>query len=131
MLLVSFAAATTEAGKSEYLKLSNELLVDKTFYITEETGYDTIAKFYLQNGKLKLFYVIFFKGQLDETMTLDAVINKDGYVEYTVFDRPTELRLMEIKNSAYVVKEYHSKKPKNTLVLQFSKPEKFAKPVVK
>jgi len=110
------------------LKFTNELLTGKTFYIVEKTGYDTIAKFYMEDKKLKLFYVIFYKSLLDETDTLDAKINEDGRITYTVFERPTELQLIKITNSEYVVEEYHnhSKKPKNTLVLQFSKPKQFA-----
>jgi len=102
-------------------------LVGKTFYIVEDSGYDTIATFYLQDEKLKLFYVIFYHGQLDETATLDASINNNGYLVYTVFDRPTALRLIQITDTAYIVKEYHGETPNHTLVLQFSKPGEFAK----
>ena len=111
---------------SDTLSFSNNLLVGKTFYIQEDTGYETVAKYYLDNNKLKLFYVIFYKGQLEETDTLDATINSRGRIAYTVFNRPTELELIEAGEKEYVVKEYHSKVPKNTLVLQFEKPDNFA-----
>ena len=111
---------------TSYLKFTNDLLIDKTFYIVEDSGYDTIVKFYLNNGKLKMFYVIFYKGKLDETATIDAMIDQNGYIKYTVFHRPTELKLLKITNSEYVVKEYHSKQPKHTLKIQFSKPKGFA-----
>ena len=108
------------------LKFSRDSIVGKTFYITEESGYDTIAKYYLDNGKLKLFYVIFFGGKLEETDTLDAKINDSGRIEYAVFDRPTELELLSSTNAGYFVKEYHSGQPKNTLMLQSSMPKGFA-----
>gem|GEM_PF-3323430 len=111
---------------SETLRFSNDLLVGKTFYIQEESGYDTIAKYYLDNNQLKLFYVIFYKGQLEETDTLNASINTDGRISYTVFNRPTELELTEADKKKYVVKEYRSKQSINTLELQFKKPESFA-----
>ncbi|MDH5218857.1 MAG: hypothetical protein OEX19_14245 [Gammaproteobacteria bacterium] len=111
---------------AETLRFSYDLVVGKTFYIQEESDYDTIAKFYLDNNELKLFYVIFYKGKLDETDTLNASINTDGRISYTVVNRPTELELIEAGTKKYLVKEYHSKKHINTLVLQFKKPERFA-----
>lgn len=94
-------------------------VVGKTFYIQEEIGYDTVAIFYLDNNELKLFYVIFYNGKLDETDTLDASINTDDRISYTVINRQTELELIEADTKKYLVKEYRSNKHINTLVLQF------------
>ena len=116
---------------AENFEFSNELIVGKTFFIEEKSGYDTIAKYYLDNNRLKLFYVIFYKGQLEETDTLDVTIENNGRISYTVFNRPTELELIKITKTDYVVSEYHSKKPKNTLVLRFSKPKNFAQLILK
>ncbi len=109
------------------LKFSQEMLVDKTFYIEEKNGYDTIIKFYLNENKLKMFYVIFYKNKLDETMTLDAII-QNGKITYTVFNRPTELEIDTMTDSEITVKEYHnhSKQPKNIMILQSQKPQGFA-----
>ncbi|MDH5446840.1 MAG: hypothetical protein OEY52_14920 [Gammaproteobacteria bacterium] len=112
---------------SDTLSFSKNLLAGKTFYIQEDTGYETVAKYYLDNNKLKLFYVIFYKGQLEETDKLDATINSRGRIAYTVFNIPTELELTEVGTKEYVVNEYHSKVHKNTLVLQFEKPDNFAR----
>ncbi len=109
------------------MRFTNDLIVDKTFYIEEKSGYDTIVKCYLHEKKLRMFYVIFFKGRLEETMTLDATLTSDGSIAYTVFNRPTELRLEKVTDRAYVVKEFHNhgKEAKHTLVLGFEMPEGF------
>jgi len=117
----------THAFANSYIKFTNDLLVDKTFYMVEDNGYESIIKFYLNKGKLKIFYVIDYKGKLDETMTLSPTINKEGFIEFTVFDRPTEFRLVEVSDKQFVIKEhhYHSDKYKNILTWHFEKPEHF------
>ena len=74
-----------------------------------------------------MFYVIFYQNHLEETMTLDAEI-ENGCITYKVFNRPTKLKLEEITENAYVVKEFHNhaKEYKNTLILQYVKPKNFA-----
>lgn len=122
LFFLNYAEANTSR-----LKFTNDLLVDKTFYIEEKSGYDTIVKFYLHQNKLRMFYVIFYKGKLDETMTLDAELSSDGSIAYKVFDRPTELRLEKITDKEYVVKEFHNraKEAKHMLILKFEMPEGF------
>lgn len=113
--------------ETKYIKFTNEMLVDKTFYMVEDNGYETVMKFYLQNNRLKVFYVIDYKGKLDETFTLSPTINENGFIAITVFDRPTEFRLTKITDHAYIIKEhhYHSDKHKNILTWEFEKPKDF------
>lgn len=131
-ILISFTIllllTNVNANDTKYMKFTNDLLVDKTFYIEEESGYDTIVKFYLNDEKLRMFYIIFYKNKLDETMTLDAKLNSNGNITYTVFGRPTELKLQKITDKEYIIKEFHnhSHQYTNTLRLQLLKPKEFA-----
>ena len=127
LVILAFLLINANADSASYVRFTNDLLVDKTFYIEEKSGYDTIVKFYLNKEKLRMFYVIFYQGKLEETMTLDAELTGDGSIAYTVFDRPTELRLEKLTDEAYVVKEFHNhgKEAKHTLVLEFTMPEGF------
>jgi hypothetical protein len=111
----------------ENLKFSTDMVVDKSFYIIEKSGYDTIAKYYLNSGKLRLFYVIFYNGKLEESDTLDASIDESGNIKYRVFDRDISLKLIESNKDGYIVQEYQNGVAKNRMFLEFSMPKEFAK----
>jgi hypothetical protein len=128
-LILIFLCLSLSANEREYIKFSNDMLENKTFYMEEDSGYESVMKFYTHNNQLKVFYVIDYHGKLDEIFTLNLSISEDGFIRFTIFDRAVELRLVKADDKEYIVQEYHNhaKEYKNLLTWKLEKPKDFMK----